>query len=202
MNKLRVVLTSDTSGSMSGKKLKDSIKAQGDFIKQIPAGSEVGLVSFGGRAKVVQNLSKHTGKVKRSLRKSKASGGTPLYNGLKRSLDVITGKTVSWMIHSLFKPQDTKKTNPPPIGGNRAIVLSTDGHANGGKSTKQIIKLGKRIKDKNIKIVTIAIGSSADKTLLKQLASTKEDFHVAKFSGDLPDLYKKVAHGLVRAKKE
>ena len=199
MTKLSVMLVSDTSGSMSGKKIGDSIRAQKDFLDQLPAGSEVGLVNFGGRVKLVNEPTRNFTELKKALINSSAGGGTPLYSALKMGFEVVTNRNTNWKISSLFRAGEGQPTKPPPSGRKKAIVLSTDGHATVMANKKDIKNMGKRIKDKGIKLITIAIGSKADRKLLKELASTQKDYHEAKFSGDLPDLYKDVASGLMRA---
>ncbi|MCF7889860.1 VWA domain-containing protein [Candidatus Bipolaricaulota bacterium] len=199
MTKLSVMLVSDTSGSMSGKKIGNSIRAQKDFLYQLPPGSEVGLVNFGGRVKLANKPTGNFTELNKALVNSSAGGGTPLYSALKMGFEVVTNKKTDWKISSLFKAGEGQPTKPPPTGSKKAIVLSTDGHATGKGTKKDIKSLGRKIKDKGIKLIAIAIGSKADRKLLKELASTYKDYHEAKFSGDLPDLYKEVASGLVRA---
>lgn len=184
MTKLRAVLTSDTSGSMNGKKIKDSKQAQKDFIDQLPGSSLIGLVSFGGGVNLTRDLTENLSQLKRALDRTSASGGTPMYEALELSYDLLT-----------------KDPGPSSGGQKRAIVLSSDGKANGGGTKKGILRLGRQITDEGIKVITIAIGSSADKSLLKKLASSDEDFHVAQFSGELPDLYEEVAAGLILAEE-
>lgn len=199
MSRLSVVLTSDVSGSMSGDKIKDSKRAQKDFINQLPGEAEVGLVSFGGGVNVTNGLTNNFSGLKRALDTTSASGGTPMFEALKVSAELLNGQEAEtgWEIKDLFNPSRNKKTKPPPRAENEAIVLSSDGKAR--KNSSKIKKLGNQIKNKEVKIITIAIGSSASKGLLRDLASSDQDFHEAEFSGELPDLYEEVATGLIVA---
>lgn len=199
MTKLRAVLTSDTSGSMSGKKIKKSKQAQKDFIDKLPGDSLVGLVSFGGGVNLTHKLTGNLTELKKTLAGTSANGGTPMYKALQLSHDLLAGGDTDSKIMDLFNLSESQVSNSPPKGQKRALVLSSDGKANGGGSKKEILKLGRRIRDEGIRIITVAIGSSADKSLLKKLASSAEDFHIAKFSGELPELYEKVAAGLIVA---
>jgi len=196
MSRLNVVLTSDTSGSMSGHKISQSKKAQKDFINKLPKGSTIGLVSFGGEVDLTHEPTTRVPQLKRSLDETSAGGGTPLLDALRLSYDLLTEKNTKWEIKDLFKSSKSKETSPPPTGQKRAIVVSSDGKAPRGGAIRE---LGDQIKDEGIRIIAIAIGSSAAKGLLKDLASSDEDFHVAEFSGDLPDLYEEVAAGLIVA---
>ncbi|MBS3765237.1 VWA domain-containing protein [Candidatus Bipolaricaulota bacterium] len=199
MAKLRAVLTSDTSGSMKGKKIRNSKQAQKDFIDKLAGDSLVGLVSFGGKVNLTHELTGNLTELKKALAGTSANGGTPMYKALQLSYDLLAGRDTGFKIQDLFGPSNNKKTNPPPKGQKRVLVLSSDGKANGGGSKREILQLGRQIRDKGIRIITIAIGSSADISLLKKLASSEEDFHIAQFSGELPDLYEEVAAGLIVA---
>lgn len=197
MSKLSVVLTSDTSGSMSGDKIKNSKQAQKDFIDQLPGEAEVGLVSFGGQVNVTRDLTNNFSGLKRALDKTSANGGTPMLGGLRVSYELLNGEETDWEIKDLFNPSRSAKIKPPRGKENQAIVLSSDGKA--ASNASKIKKFGNQIKDQGVKMITIAIGSSAAKGLLRDLASSDEDFHEAEFSGELPDLYEQVATGLIVA---
>lgn len=198
----QVILASDVSGSMAGDKLDDSIQAQLNFLSTIPLSAcRLGLVTFGNRARLAQPLTSNPQKIKKALHSYKAHGKTPLFKALQISYGELKDRsfmgTLLGGMGTLFRShrekdqvQDTEKI----------LVLSTDGHANGGYSEQQIMDLGTKIKREGIKMVTIAIGEGADKKLLKQLASSLEDYYEAEFSRELAGLYKKIAAGITPAR--
>lgn len=194
----KVVLASDVSGSMAGDKLDDSIQAQLNFITTIPLSTcRLGLVTFGKRARLAQPLTSNPQNIKKALQSYKALGKTPLFKALQISYGELKDRSIMGALFgevgALFgsdgekdKVQDTEKI----------LVLSTDGHANGGYSEQQIINLGSKIKGEGIKIVTIAIGQGADEKLLKKLASSSEDYYEAGCSRELAGLYEVISAGI------
>lgn len=185
--KVQAILTTDTSGSMEGKKLEDAKRAQKEFAGELPDGSSAGLVTFGGsllanfigKARPIQELTEDTSRIRDSLKGLSAGGGTPLYAGLQTSYEQLKGRE-----------------------GKRVIVLATDGRPTIGPAGEEIVQLGQKVKSGGIRLITVAIGRGADKDLLKRLASSPEDFHVAEFSGQLPELYEEIVAGLTPVSKE
>ena len=193
--KIKAVLTIDTSGSMSGKKLEDAKQASLDFTRKLPKDGKVGIVSFnGGGGKVVVSPTSKTNRIDLALTKLSANGQTPLHAGLKLSYLKLKGAGLKDKVAKALSLKNKEKEEET---SKKSIVLSTDGKANVGPGNKGIISLGKKIKRQGIKIITVAIGGDADFKLLQELASGKENFHKAEFSGELPGLYREIASGLV-----
>lgn len=197
---LDVILASDVSGSMGGKKLKDSKQAQLAFMESIPLStSRIGLVTFGGeRANLLQPLTSKSKWIKSALDRLSAYGNTPLFAGLSVSYRQLKGDSLGRSLFQILVSLFTQDGDQDQNGDkkDRIIVLSSDGKANAGPGPSRILALGRRIKAEDIRIITIAIGNDADRKLLEELASSPGDFHVAKFSSELSGLYKEVAAGL------
>lgn len=194
--KVKAVLAVDTSGSMAGRKLSDAKDALIKFREKLPRKAEVGIISFnGGGAKLVQRPTSGPGSVKTSLMKLDASGSTPLHAGLKRSYQQFRQFNTKGLKDKFLKAV-TPKSHRNGDNYKKHIVISTDGKGNRGPGNKGILKLGTKIKNRGIDIVTVAIGTNADTGLLRKLASGKENYHKADFSGELPDTYEEIAKGI------
>lgn len=187
-----IVLTPDASGSMSGRKNRDSKSALKSFLAELPSGSSrVSVVKFNGSGgKVLRRLTQSVGKARKAVDRISTGGQTPLYDGLHKSYNQLEEE--GWSILNLV---GIDRSEPP--APNRVIVLSTDGKANVGPGKKRILELGEKIKGEGVRIVTIAIGGGADKDLLKRLASSEDDFHEAEYSGQLEETYKEIVSDLV-----
>lgn len=193
---VKAILSVDTSGSMSGKKLSDSKDALVKFTEKLPPEAQVGIISFnGGGAKLIQRPTSSTESIKASLKKLSASGKTPLHAGLKRSYNQFKQFQKQGLKEEFLKAV-TPKGRTSRNKHRRHIVVSTDGKANMGPRNKGILKLGTKIKGRGIDIITVAIGKKADTELLRKLASGKENFHKTDFSGELPDTYEEIAKGI------
>lgn len=110
--KISFVLAIDTSGSMAYKPdvaINDAIQAAVEFVDNLPANDDVGLVAFGGQEDdgvlVVQEVTNDHNLVRNSILELEANGkNTFLYDGLIASIEAL---------------QHTKS--------HRVIILITDG---------------------------------------------------------------------------
>lgn len=75
------------------------------------------------------------------------------------------------------------------------MVIATDGQPTDA-SEEEILEYATPIKWDGIPIITIGIGNDVNEDFLKRLASTNKDYHFAKASFELKEIYKKVASGL------
>lgn len=195
MKKVVAMLAADVSGSMKGNKLSDAKQALTDFTVQLPESARVGIVSFGGGgAKAVQAPTSKRGRIKRSVNKLSAAGGTPLHAGLKLSFQKIRQAAKKSKLANALTVLDGTNNKEASV---KAIVLCTDGRPTMGPKKKGIVKLAEKVKQQGVRLVTVAIGKDADTGLLRKVASGEEDFHRAEFSGKLPGLYREIASGLV-----
>lgn len=188
---------------MEGKKIENSKDAQVQFLEQLPGDWEVGLVSFGGGVRLTNPPTTDFKGLKGALKKTLPGGGTPLGEALLLSYMLLSSKEKN-IKAGIFSKSVVNKMNEAQSDNldRRAIVLSSDGKANGGLSNREILDFAKKIKGEGIRLITIAIGDKADKELLKKLVSEEKDYHVAEFSGELSGLYREVASGLILAEDD
>lgn len=79
---LRVVMVMDTSGSMEGEPMAAAKDAAADFVRQLPGGTQLSVVSFASEANVVTPFSDDADRHARAIQGLVASGETALYDGL------------------------------------------------------------------------------------------------------------------------
>ena len=79
---LQVVLVLDTSGSMRGDSLAAAKSAARGFVRQVPAGTELSVVSFGSKADVKTSFSARTDPHLNAISGLEATGETALYDAL------------------------------------------------------------------------------------------------------------------------
>ncbi|HEY2333193.1 MAG TPA: VWA domain-containing protein, partial [Acidimicrobiales bacterium] len=89
-----VVLAIDVSASMSATdvsptRLQAAVAAGSEFVKQMPAGFEVGLVAFDGTARVVRTPTKDHDSVVAALGQLEVGPGTATGDGILAALDSI-----------------------------------------------------------------------------------------------------------------
>lgn len=174
-----IVLTTDGSGSMAGEKIRDARDAAASFANDIDLSqNELALVLFGNSVRVISDFSHDLSRIKKAVQGFSAGGGTPFLKAMQKSnndlLKCASGKLV--------------------------LVLVTDGQPTDA-STWRILNYGSKLKSQGTRIITVAIGQDADRAFLEKLASSREDSHLARFSGQLTETYKKIASGLVVAGK-
>jgi tight adherence protein B len=143
-----IVLAVDNSSSMSGQPLREAKRAAGEFLAGRHAGT-VGLVAFGHEALALTAPATPESDVERVLASlaPDTRTGTALYDAVGLSIARLQQMTA----------------------GTRILVLLTDGHDLGSKST-----LAKEIaaaKRANVIVYSIAAGSRSDREPLAELAS-------------------------------
>lgn len=204
LKRYEIVFVGDTSGSMNGKKIQDAKEAQFRFLDSISSvEAKVGLVTFGGRVRLLQRPSNNIEKVRKAVEQMKADGRTPLYKALKVGYRQVTdnegvGNLVAKLAKIIRGKKKSEKTSQKKdLNSEKIIILTSDGRATGGHSNAEIKRLGERIKTEGIDIVTVAIGKEADTSLLSALASKREYFYKASSSGELPEIFEDIQAKLV-----
>ncbi|MGH9341492.1 MAG: VWA domain-containing protein [Acidobacteriota bacterium] len=86
---LAVVLLMDTSSSMEGKPLLEAKRAALAFVDQMPAHTEIALVGFNDRVSLLQPFSSMTSDLRAAIGRLTASGGTALYDAVKKGFEVM-----------------------------------------------------------------------------------------------------------------
>lgn len=144
-NSVAAMLVMDTSGSMSGQGIQEAIRAALSFLDNTNADAvKVGLIEFGNRTGIVQNLTPDLNKVRGAVRSMQANGGTPLTEGLEAA-----------------------EREMAQIEQNRVLIVLTDGCPNNANSA---LAVGDRLKRSGVRIIAIGVGS-ADHDFLRRLAS-------------------------------
>jgi Mg-chelatase subunit ChlD len=167
-----IALLLDVSGSMFGDKLDDAKESLINFIDNINLNEyEIGLIAFGGRIQSSKLSNDHL-YLKRWINSYMADGATPLMEAIQTAHNKIKNKS------------------------NSIMIIATDGQptdANEG----QILEYANKIKISGIRIIVIGIGDDVNKDFLKELASSLEDYHFAKESFKLKQIYQEVANDIL-----
>ena len=98
---LAIVLVIDTSGSMAGKPLANSVTAAKDFISTLTSGDLVALISFSNKATILQELTSDHGKIVEALDGLKADGDTAHYDALVEATNLLKNRSERRVIVSL-----------------------------------------------------------------------------------------------------
>jgi Ca-activated chloride channel family protein len=158
-----VILAVDVSRSMdktdvAPDRLEAAQAAAQSFLRRLPAGFQVGVVTFAGTAQVlVAPTADHT-QLAGALGTLSTSNGTVIGDGLSTALDTIDAE------------RRARGVEPA------AVVLLTDGQDTG--STISPDQAAQRAKADNVKVFTVAVGatdtgtSGANTGLLAQIATT------------------------------
>ena len=171
-----IVLLLDTSGSMSGKKIEDAKEAIIDFLRSIDlVESEVGLVAFGGGI-LTCGLSQNRIPLETKIKNLVVGSETPMMTAVKTA-------------HNLLKEKV-----------NRVMAIATDGQPTDA-SEGEILDYAASIKKIGTRIITIGIGEDVNQQFLRLLASSPADYHFAKASFELKNIYKEVADMLALPEK-
>ncbi len=174
-----IALLLDTSGSMWGEKIQDAKEALHAFLETLDLDeNEVALVNFGDEVTATDGLTQESNYIKKKIGALEANGGTPMMQAIKIAHEEVL-----------------KKGGAKPV-----MVIATDGIPT-DSSEEEILDYAAPIKESGTWIITIGIGEDVNKEFLKRLASSPKDYHFAKESFKLKEIYKKVVSGLV-IKKE
>lgn len=150
-----VALVLDTSGSMSGQKIKDARAAADKLVESLRDGDIVSVHTFSDavqeRVAPVKLDARSRQQIAGVLAELRAEGGTNLHEGVRRAGMAAIGA-----------PQ----THPI-----RRVVLISDGNATvGNTSTEMIGVLGERAGDRSVQITSIGVGLDYNERALNALA--------------------------------
>jgi Ca-activated chloride channel family protein len=140
----RIVLTTDTSGSMQATDVEPSRlaavkKAAADFLDKVPRKVRVGAVVFDHRAQLAQTPTLDRGLVREVVDNITPHGGTATGDALEVSINALKAR-----------PNERR---PPG-----AIVLLSDGKATSGIDPVQMAQEARKLK---IPIYTVALGTES-----------------------------------------
>ncbi len=193
-NKTTIMLAIDVSLSMRADDIKPSrFEAAQDaariFIKQLPAGTKIGLVSFSGYAAVnVEPTADHSA-VLDAIDQLSLGRGTAIGAGLQLATQALPERGENAKI--------VRGQRLPPA----AIVLLTDGRNN---RPPEPLEIAAEVRNKDVKVYTVGLGTDAgsidfqgggmmvgfDPEILKNIADTTGGkYFEARSSGELQSIY-------------
>lgn len=179
-----VMLVLDKSGSMSGEKIKAAKEAAKLFIDLMRTGDMVGVASFSDYARVDFSLTEiNSDTIRESIKSAidiiSAGGSTSIGAGLRAGYNELL----------------TKGNSAHPW----AIVLMSDGLHNTPPHPDTVLP---DIRDKNIRVFTIGLGTDADASLLSHIAHDSGGgggkYYFAPSSEELGAIYNNIA-GIIKA---
>jgi hypothetical protein len=174
----RVVLVLDRSGSMGsgpGSSLEHSRQAAVTFVKNVISEfCHLGVVVFDDEAATLHACSANEATVLAALHNVRPGGGTDIALGLRQARQ-------SFAEMPLLPPET-----------QRVVVLLSDG----GSAGEPALQAAQELKDEDIRLVTIGLGSYADRQLLPRLASSDEDCFFTLDAKDLGRLYEVISSTL------
>lgn len=174
-----ITLLLDASGSMWGEKIKDAKDALNSFVQTVDLSqNEIALVAFGEQISWMDTLTQNSDFLCKEIDGLVAGGGTPMMHAIQAAHEEVL-----------------KKGRARPV-----MVIATDGIPTDSPE-EEILEYAVPIKKSGTWIITIGIGDDVNEEFLKTLASSPEDYHFAKASFELKEIYKNVVSGLATRKR-
>ena len=168
-----IALVIDCSGSMSvNNKISNAKKAAIRFLDDIDENFQVGLVSFQTQAKLEMTLTEDFSELSRTINNLDAGGGNNDEEAIAIARDQV-----------LVNSQNIK-----------VLVLLADGRP---ADSRAMLREADRAKQQDIQLITIGVGNDVDSDLLKQVASTPEDYYFVEESVKLESTFTTLASRLV-----
>ena len=167
-----IALVIDCSGSMYGDKLSDAKKAAIRFLDDIDPSFQVGLVSFQIQAKLEMNLTENFSELSQTINNLSAGGGNNDEGAIAIARDQV-----------LVNSQNMK-----------VLVLLADGRPT---DMNAMLREADHAKQQDIQLIAIGVGDDVDSNLLKQVASTPEDYYFVEESVQLESTFTTIASRLV-----
>lgn len=167
----RVLLVLDRSGSMGsgpGSALEHSRQAALTFVKNaISEFCHLGVVAFDHEAVTLHSCSANERTVLAALHNVQPGGGTDIALGLRQAR------------------QSFAEMPPLPPGTQRVVVVLSDG----ASAQEPALQAAQELKDEEVRLVTVGLGSYVDRQLLTRLASGDDDCFFTLEPKDLVRLY-------------
>jgi Ca-activated chloride channel family protein len=164
----------DTSGSMKKGKLGAASSSGRRIIKDLDRGDMASVTTFSSSAQLRAGASTKVDAVGNSLNGLRPRGSTNISEGMQ-----LGGNTLSKL---------TK--------GAKVIVLLSDGMHNTG--TVDPVDVARSFKDKGYRVFSIGFGEDADRTALRQMASSPVDFFAANDANDLKKAFDSISSVICR----
>jgi len=103
---LAFVLAMDTSGSMAGTPIKDSVEAAKTFLSNLAPQDQVALVSFATEVTIDHEFTDDKDLIASTLDTLKAEGGTALYDSIVHAADLLKNRSERGVIIILTDGED------------------------------------------------------------------------------------------------
>ncbi len=191
-----VLLAIDRSGSMREEdKLLQAKSAAAQFIDRLSSQDQAGVVTFATEASnpPEQSLTSNKSRLKSAIEGSDIhTDGLQFTNiaaALRRSLDELA----------------TQRHN---LDARPIIILLTDGIPNRPQDPEKksdttfaataALQVARAAKDEQVSIFTIGLGSDLNAELLRDIASTPEQYYEAASGADLASVYQKIATAICK----
>jgi Ca-activated chloride channel family protein len=233
--KQTIVLALDASGSMRAKdvlpsRLEAAQAAAKQFVADLPAKAQVGIVTFAGTATLVQTPTNDREAVYAAIDRMQLQRATATGSGLIVSLATLfpdAGFDVSTAIFGRDAPRNAPigegrkdpkkdfKPVPPGSYNSAVVILLTDGQRTTGPDPIEIAKLAA---DRGVRVYTVGFGTTSgeiigfegwsfrvrlDEETLKTIATmTQGEYFHAGSAADLKKVYETLNSRLSFEKKE
>jgi len=174
---INVILVLDTSGSMSGERLRQAKQATVSFIDSLYRGDQAAVFTFGNDVNKIVDLTDDLNSAKRQFESANivAIGATRLYDA----------------VYSAVQMAQTL-----PDSRTAVLVLSDGEDTNSIQTADSVITLA-RSASSNVPIYTIGIGNEFDAGVLTRMAEqTGGTYSQSTRDADLPQLFNEVAEQL------
>ncbi len=169
-----VMLAVDTSESMAATDVKPSRlaaakAAMARFVDAVPTKFRVGVVSFASQAQLAASPTQDRTLVKEALAQLRPSGGTALGDAIQRAIEAARAVPSS---QQQSKQSRSASAKPPPT----AILLVSDGKAEGGRTTPQ--RAAQLARSLGIPVYTVGIGTASGVVTVRHVGGYLERIQV------------------------
>ncbi|MBI4280272.1 MAG: VWA domain-containing protein, partial [Armatimonadetes bacterium] len=153
-NQTAVMLSIDVSRSMLAQdmhpnRLEAAKTAAREFVKVLPRGTRVGLVTFSSYASLIVPPTADHGRVVEAIDDLSAEFATAIGDGLLEAVWALPGRTRPE--DPLTPPREPRGALPPAV-----VVLLSDGQSNRGALPSEAARIAKQ---QQIKVYTVGIGT-------------------------------------------
>ncbi len=169
---LSVCLVVDESGSMEGENLRSAQQAVTNFVRSVPSGVGVGLVSFSSEAGLRCPVTESASAVSRAVHSLRADGGTNIASGLAAAADALRTRN-----------------------GSKVIVLLSDGAD--GSDPAYMEEVLSTLESQGIAVYSVGFAAAESSYMSSISQRTGGKFLRASEAGKLDSIYQQVSQFLV-----
>jgi tight adherence protein B len=172
-----IMLAIDSSLSMKGDRIHEAMRAANVVLDHVHGGDRVGLMTFGGKARVLVPPTSDFGRVRAALASPpELTFGTVLYDTITRATDLL----------------------PDTTAAHRTIVVLTDGEDVGSDAT--LAQAASAAREAGVELVAVGISDEGKGAkLLPRLAEQADgSYHAVEQASDLTALYQQLSIALLR----